>query len=656
MSDVNAYSHSSSIFLDYFCGFIDGRNALQSRTIWNIHMKPNINIHFLKFILFDNYWYCDYEYLRVKSNDKSTTFCGNRLPWMHDASDTRVTIILMTLPTGTKNYQLELLYYGVYVPNYECFILFTQPFSATNLHYLNAEQNALESIHFISSGRLDTLEVNVVGLCTRGRPRMDEAVCYDGPGIKSPILPFASKRTRCGCRSSTFQMMCIVSRVHKCSQISFFWYQALRFDIKYIKNVVSMSKIGNSDSTMRSLEIDKSDSRGTTKYIYYHPPTISSAYYALHIIGMNISFPYMFSEGNSCMYGGVYIIRSVSVNHSEIASFCTPNSNKESDISDFRSTRYVTDLINISIVIIHYAEYSTARIMFYAEYKVFGFIEHLKLNPKYLSEETVSITMPKVAAPDYDFYVWSYILKLRKIQYINITLNDKDLLFVTLAAYFRTSCINITVLYSPHPSNIRGRKYDQETRYWHISFEIYDFIHAIFINMTACNLHDVPVWGLLVNKTHFSSSARYNINTTQNFLLSARERLIFQHINRGVVPPFWVMVHMRKPEDIPDYATWRVFIQACYKVSHTYIEASIDDYGSSSVYAWNYFKSPGDFYITVSKAVNIVFESSVSVTHEKCAKALTVLFVRHFIYDDRVTKYVSGQTPEQSHFTFHNKR
>ena len=90
ISDVNVYSHKTDMFLEYFCGFIDGQNALQPRTVWNILLKPNINIHFLKFLLFDNYWYCDYEYLRVSSNNKSSTFCGNRFPWVYDASDTSV--------------------------------------------------------------------------------------------------------------------------------------------------------------------------------------------------------------------------------------------------------------------------------------------------------------------------------------------------------------------------------------------------------------------------------------------------------------------------------------------------------------------------------------------------------------------------------------
>ena len=58
IKDDNVYFHSpvkAIISLDNFCGYIDGRNALQSPTIWIIVLSPNIHIHFLKFALFDNY-------------------------------------------------------------------------------------------------------------------------------------------------------------------------------------------------------------------------------------------------------------------------------------------------------------------------------------------------------------------------------------------------------------------------------------------------------------------------------------------------------------------------------------------------------------------------------------------------------------------------
>ena len=87
VNDANDYGNNSMISLDYFCGFIDVQNALQSHTIWTIHVRPNVHVHFLKFSLFTNYWYCDFEYLSVISKNNSSIFCGDRLPWIYDASD-----------------------------------------------------------------------------------------------------------------------------------------------------------------------------------------------------------------------------------------------------------------------------------------------------------------------------------------------------------------------------------------------------------------------------------------------------------------------------------------------------------------------------------------------------------------------------------------
>ena len=150
LSDVNAYSDSSHIFLDYFCGFIDGRNALQPQTIWHIHLKSNIKIQFSKFALFHNYWYCDYQYLRVYSNTKTSTFCGKRIPWVYDASNTRVNMTLVTHQYGRKKHLLELLYYGAYLPvKSQHLVLFAPKSSIMNTYIPNIAQNVFESIHFI---------------------------------------------------------------------------------------------------------------------------------------------------------------------------------------------------------------------------------------------------------------------------------------------------------------------------------------------------------------------------------------------------------------------------------------------------------------------------------------------------------------------------
>ena len=44
IADINGYTRSLGLYLDHFCGFIDGQNVLQPHTVWNIniHTYPNI--------------------------------------------------------------------------------------------------------------------------------------------------------------------------------------------------------------------------------------------------------------------------------------------------------------------------------------------------------------------------------------------------------------------------------------------------------------------------------------------------------------------------------------------------------------------------------------------------------------------------------------
>ena len=349
IADVNEYSHSSVIVPEYFCGFIDGRNALQRHTIWNIHLKPNINIHFLKFVLFDHYWYCDLEYLRVSSNNKSSTFCGNHLPWVHDATATSVNIILMTHAqrAGTKNYQLKLLYYAAYVLNYKHFVMFIQP-SSTNHPVINIrlnDNNAVESFHLISSNRLEIVELESMNTCSK-----DQFVCYDGPWFKSPVLQFTYNQSVWKCLSSTFQMMCKFSRVDDvCTNSIRLYYHAIRGSFKE-----KLQKFDNCSPF--PLEINESKSKGTTKYIYSYSSFVKHC--MIRFIKMDISFPYMLSEGNSCMYGGLYIVQR----GSEILSLCT---------SSLNVNRRIVVRNDLLVIIIHYSEYSTERILFYAEHSYY---------------------------------------------------------------------------------------------------------------------------------------------------------------------------------------------------------------------------------------------------------------------------------------------
>ena len=349
ISDVNPYSHGSVIFLNYFCGFIDGRNALQPHTVWNIHMKPNIKIHFLKFILLHNYWYCDYEFVRVYmcSNNKSFTFCGNRLPWVYDASDTRLKIMLMTHHSSIDKYQLELLYYGAYVQaRSQHFVMFTQQTSIVNTHTPNTEQNVFESFHFISTSRLNILQLEAMNIC-----RKEQVVCYDGPGDKSPVLQFTYNQSKWECLSTTFQMVCTFSRANNvCTKTPYLDYYAVRARDYQVKTPFEDE----------DLKIKKFDSKGTRKYFYYHPETVSSI--GLHIRFLQtfvaspytfVASPYVLYEGNSCMYGGLYFVKTLSSTDFELFSVCT----------HLTVPILIDDLRNVSVVTIHYSEYSSKTLM-----------------------------------------------------------------------------------------------------------------------------------------------------------------------------------------------------------------------------------------------------------------------------------------------------
>ena len=113
---------------------------------------------------------------------------------------------------------------------------------------------------------------------------------------------------------------------------------------------------------------------------------------------------------------------------------------------------------------------------------------------------------------------------------------------------------------------------------------------------------------------------------------------------------------MIKTEDLPAYAIWRVFTYLYNLTAHVSIEVLSDNHHSSSVCEWNRFRSA--VYITVDKAVNILIESNVSADKYRSitSSRMDIWFIRHFIHDDKINKYITGQAPQQSHFSFHKQR
>ena len=633
MSDVNEYSHSSVIVPKYFCGFIDGQNALQRHTVWNIHLKPYIKIHFLKFELFDYYWFCDYEYLRVSGNNKSATFCGNRLPWVHDAAATSVNIILMThvQRAGTRNYQVELLYYAACVPNYNHFVVFVQPTTfldtspMIDIHLPNTKQNAFESFHFISRNRLDIVDLKAINTCNKG-----QVVCYDGPGFKSPVLQFTYKQSVWKCLSSTFQMMCKFLRVDNVCTISpRLHYRASRDPSE------KLQYIGECPSY--PLEINESKSEGTTKYIYSYRMVYSCM---IRFIKMDISFPYMLSEGNSCMYGGVYILQW----NSEILSLCT---------STLNGNRHIAGSHGSLLIIIHYSEYSTERILFHAEHSKSRYL--LQYIPFYRTykEDTLIITRIR----DQNDYMYSSLFRLRKIHYINIHVNKSAT--IEFDAQYRSPCVTVTIL---HPSDLSNmwfiQDHDKENGSWtmydrttfgHRTLRKRTFIESVVINMSACSFVRDPVWEFYIRfYSNYVQGEYFSIN---RYTLSGSVLEIPLSLRR--MKTLWLMLHMQKPADVPVYAIWRVWINSRDAGLRAFIEVPLDH--SSSWYTWDDPITSNNLSITVNKTINIVLQSN-SVGIYCAYECIYGIFFTRDLHEERITKYITGQTPQQFHFSFHNQR
>ena len=662
MMDTIEYSQDFSFSLSYFCGFVNGRNTVRSQTIWKIYVRPNIHIYFIQFSLLHNYWFCDYEYVKVVSNNKNSTFCGSLLPWVYDASDSSVKIIFETQRFSSMHYHMELQYYGAYINNHQHILIFTQPLSNLDFHLPHAEQIVFESLHLVSKSRRSTLQLTTNSFCHK-----HQMVCYDGPGIKSPIIKFLYIRSAWKCMSSTFQMLCKILRPDRsCSNAK---VSHLQYHVMYARED-DFSKI-NVDFldlppgtplvvrlTNRLLRLDMTESVGTTKYIAILSHIYTSVDQRDSLPDMKltikiarISFPYMMYEGNSCMYGGIYLIRTSSED-SGLLSHCTPSRTSNLEI--------IVPVNNLLIIIIHYSSYSAHRITFEAMYERFDKrsvpVDLMIIN---IRQKTATVKTLNFGVGFRILTLQSYLLNLRKIQYFKIILQfDYFVKHLKFNPEDADSCIYCTVSYFPHRSNIKERQPDAETL--NNAFERKGIIQFVFINMSSCGVFTIPTWSISLGNDRMQRNMYQNIqvinNSTYYLFLSPFLSVKKYRLFRTSLPEAWFMVHIINHPEIPDYAIWRVWIDICHIVSHVSFEVPTDKYQSTSVYRWNHYNNRDDVYMTVDEAVNILVILDHLVTIIKCQEIFAVQFVRHFFYDDRITQYVSGEIPELSFFTFHNIR
>ena len=497
-------------------------------------------------------------------------------------------------------------------------------------------------------------------------------VCYDGPGIKSPILTFLSIRSAWECMSSTFQMLCKFSRSdHSCSndRVSHLQYHAMyarEEDFNTINDDYLDPPPGFPMISIywnRLLRLNIAESVGTTKYIAsLSNPLTSTALtdMKLTIKMAHISFPYMMYEGNSCMYGGIYVIRKLPLEDFELLSHCT--SSKTSNLEISVPVNYPVDYL--LIIIIHYSGYSAHRIIFEATLEPLfrsTVPEDLMITNIEEKNKTATLTNVIFYAIDTILILRSHLLNLRKIHYFKIIL-EFDYEAVVKHLRFNPeegdSCVYCTVSYFPHRSNIKGRQHDAETL--NKAFERKGVIQSVFINMSSCYVFTIPMWSIFlgndIDQWTKDETLQVIYNSTYHLVLSPYLSVKKYRLFGTRFPAAWFMVHMIKHPEIPNYAIWGVWIDACHVVSHVYFEVTTDKYQSTSVYRWNHYNNSDDVYMSVDEAVNILVLFDYSSTIVMCQEIFAVQFVRHFFYEDRITQYVPGQIPELSFFTFHSIR
>ena len=480
--NVNA-RYYSSIYLDHFCGFISLTYIKQSEITWSIYVVPNIHINFLNFSLFELSSRCDFEYLRAVTTSKNNTFCGSRLPWVYDASDSLVKLIFFTERLGLHQYQLQFQYYGAHVSNNQHFVLFRKLARISGMHVPNIKQNEFETFHFISGHRLDIVILVAMNVCST-----QQVVCYDGPGTKSPGI-HCNQITY---QSSTFQMVCKFSRPNpgclKAPRLIFQGMQQTNRDFRRME-------VFNSNGLM---QMDRT-ANGTSKYIYINNispcyPNVDETNVVLDIKKVDISFPYMLYERQSCMYGGVYITDTLSSSDlygDEVLSLCNPTTKFEINIPNWE----------FSILIIQYEHYSGEKINFEAYLNV-ECRSKLVLRQKSMGVKGQTMNTNVTSAmflKHSRVFVESYLLDLIKIQYAFIVLDVKHLAVhkVTFSAHLPSnseSCVYCKLFFAKQSSNFEARQYDTET--FNQNFKRTERIEFVLINMSACDIFTFPVWSL----------------------------------------------------------------------------------------------------------------------------------------------------------------
>ena len=199
--------------------------------------------------------------------------------------------------------------------------------------------------------------------------------------------------------------------------------------------------------------------------------------------------------------------------------------------------------------------------------------ETLQVKTPGLQEELDNMILGSYRATQIQIH--SYLLNLRHIRFVNISLESSDQgMHMVLTPLYEASCVYCTTFYFPHVSNIHGRQHDVDVDALNTKLHKDDNMRSVLVNMSACrtNVFTVSVWRIRI-----TPGTQDPIN---NIIRDSFPTFVFNHNHQlGSVKPLhpsWSMSYVVRPANIPPVAIWKLHIEVCDSVSHTCLEIPID--------------------------------------------------------------------------------
>ena len=195
--DENQYNRKYSVMRG-LCGYIDSlKLGSIYKYTWRIQTSRSIWIHFNLFDLYFNTFPCSLEYVLIHDALKEYTYCGKRLPWNYYSKSSAITFSFHSDQNLHTKGKFQIFFQDENPIDHAIKIKadLQGKFITTVLHPSRV-------FFFFVADRTMRIQLYVESNCSVLQPAV-----YDGPGVKSPRLPFKSV-----VNSTAFLLLLVVNR------------------------------------------------------------------------------------------------------------------------------------------------------------------------------------------------------------------------------------------------------------------------------------------------------------------------------------------------------------------------------------------------------------------------------------------------------------